>query len=80
MEQLALTAARARTCQALMCATRFCILTPSLGMSPVSLGAVLAPKPPGKHQTSWELTHVLPAPWLSAPCQQPCSQAGSVRM
>lgn len=67
-EQLALVAARARTCQALMCTARFCILTPSLGMSSVSLGVVLAPKPPGKHQAPWELTHILPAP-----CQRPVS-------
>lgn len=48
-EQVALTAAPAGTCRALTCTARFCILTPSLGMSPVSLGAVSAPKPPEKH-------------------------------
>ena len=40
------TADRAGACQALTCTARFCILAPSHGMSPVSPGAVLAPKPP----------------------------------
>lgn len=65
-EHVALTAARARTCWALMCAAKFCILTPSLGMSPVSLGTVSAPKPP------WEA----PNP-LGTDSHPPCTLAVS---
>lgn len=38
--------------------------------------------PPRRHQTPWELTHVLclPPPSLSAPRHPPCSQAGSSRV
>lgn len=39
------TAAHAVACWALACVSRFCILTPSHGMSLVSLSAMAAPKP-----------------------------------
>lgn len=39
-------AAHAGACQACVCTARFWILTPSHGMSPVSLSTMVAPKPP----------------------------------